>query len=94
MVGDGEREQILDLAGVYKLVTRMNPLDNTPMTLDAKAVTMQMTCRRADCLIPNSTREALHALVWGASQGKVTTHRFADGSVLALTQTSDEPAPV
>jgi hypothetical protein len=81
---EGEQEQIVDLAGLYRLVARVNPLDDVPMALDATAVTKQMTCPKEECLLPVSTREALHSLVWGAAAGNVTTHRFVQGPVLAL----------
>jgi hypothetical protein len=82
---EGEKEQILDLSGVYRLVALSNPLDGRPLALDAKSVVGQMTAHKDDCVLPRSTRDALHALVWGAVSGEVTTYRFQDGPALALT---------
>jgi hypothetical protein len=82
---EGEGEQVLDLAGVYKLVALVNPMDGRPMTLDTKSVVHQMTLPKDDCVLPRSTRDALHALVWGAVAGEVTTYRFPDGPAMALT---------
>jgi hypothetical protein len=84
---DGRREGNLhDLAGVYRVVARMNPVDGTPLALDPRAVVKQMTCDLYDCLIPTTTRDALHKLVWGAASGKVTEHRFiTNGPLLRVT---------
>jgi hypothetical protein len=88
---EGEKEQVLDLAGVYRLVALVNPMDGRPMALDAKTVVTQMTLPKDDCVLPNSTRDALHSLVWGAVSGEVTTYRFHDGPAMALTvQPGDE----
>ena len=88
---EGEKEQVLDLAGVYRLVALVNPMDGRPMALDAKTVVTQMTLPKDDCVLPKSTRDALHALVWGAVSGEVTTYRFHDGPAMALTvQPGDE----
>jgi hypothetical protein len=88
---EGEKEQVLDLAGVYRLVALTNPMDGRPMAIDAKTVVTQMTLPKADCVMPTSTRDALHALVWGAVSGEVTTYRFIDGPAMALTvQPGDE----
>ncbi len=84
VVLDGGNEQVMDLGGLYRLIARSNPLDNSPMNLDGKAVTMQMTCAKDDCLLPISTREALHALVWGAAAGAVTAYRFENGQTIAV----------
>jgi hypothetical protein len=81
---EGEREQVVDLSGLYRLLARCNPLDDVPMMLDAAAVTKQMTCPKDECLLPVTTREALHGLVWGAAAGKVTTHRFVEGPAIAV----------
>jgi hypothetical protein len=80
-----ERQQILDLPGVYKVVALHNPMDGRPLTLDSKALAAQMTARKEDCVLPESTRDALHALVWGAVDGEVATYRFIDGPALAVT---------
>jgi hypothetical protein len=82
---EGRKEQILDLAGVYRVVALANPLDGYPMALDARTVVAQMTLAKSDSVLPDSTRDALHALVWGAVSGEVTTYRFSDGPVIALT---------
>ena len=88
---EGEKEQVLDLAGVYRLVALVNPMDGRPMAIDSKTVVTQMTVPKDDCVMPKSTRDALHALVWGAVSGEVTTYRFLDGPAMALTvQPGDE----
>jgi hypothetical protein len=83
----GKREgNVHDLAGVYRIVARMNPVDGTPLALDPRAVVKQMTCDLYDCLIPTTTRDALHKLVWGAASGKVMMHRFlANGPLISIT---------
>jgi hypothetical protein len=91
---EGEKEQVLDLAGVYRLVALVNPMDGRPMAIDSKTVVTQMTVPKDDCVMPKSTRDALHALVWGAVSGEVTTYRFLDGPAMALTvQPGDEYKP-
>jgi hypothetical protein len=80
-----ERQQILDLPGVYKVVAMHNPMDGRPLSLDSKAIAVQMTVRKEDCVLPHSTREALHALVWAAVDGEVATYRFMDGPAIAVT---------
>jgi hypothetical protein len=82
---EGEKEQVLDLPGVYRLVALMNPMDGRPMALDAKSVVSQMTLPKDECVMPTSTRDALHALVWGAVSGEVATYRFMDGPAMAAT---------
>jgi hypothetical protein len=84
---EGKREgNVHDLAGVYRIVARMNPVDGAPLALDPRAVVKQMTCGLYDCLIPTTTRDALHKLVWGAAAGKVMHHRFiANGPLLSVT---------
>jgi hypothetical protein len=80
-----ERQQILDLPGVYKVVAMHNPMDGRPLTLDSKAIAAQMTVRKEDCVLPQSTRDALHALIWNAVDGEVATYRFMDGPAIAVT---------
>jgi hypothetical protein len=82
---EGQPEQTLDLSGVYRAVAMANPLDSDPMTLDAATVVAQMTCPKDDCLMAPTTRDAMHALVWGAAAGAVTSHRCVDGPAIALT---------
>jgi hypothetical protein len=82
---EGQKEQVLDLAGVYRVVALANPLDGYPMSLDTRTVVAQMTLRRDDCMLPDTTRDALHSLIWGAVSGQVTTFRFPDGPAIALT---------
>ena len=82
---EGEKEQVLDLAGVYRKVAIVNPMDGRPMALDSKSVVAQMTLPKDDCVLPHSTRDALHALVWGAVSGEVATYRFVDGPAMAIT---------
>jgi hypothetical protein len=90
VVVNGRREgNTHDLAGVYRILARLNPVDGAPLALDPRAVTRQMTCSHYDCLIPISTRDALHKLVWGAAVGRVTDHRF--GSAGPLVQVTVEP---
>ena len=75
-----------DLAGVYRIVARLNPVDGTPLPLDPRAVVKEMTGSVYDCLIPTTTRDTLHKLVWGAAAGKVTQHRFiASGPLISVT---------
>jgi hypothetical protein len=89
-----ERQQILDLPGVYKVVAMHNPMDGRPMTLDSKSIAAQMTVRKEDCVLPDSTREALQALVFGAVDGEVATYRFMDGPAIGVTvQPADEYKP-
>lgn len=76
---EGQKEQVLDLAGVYRMVALANPQDGYPMALDSKTVVAQMTLPKDDSVLPASTRDAMHALVWGAVSGEVTTYRFPDG---------------
>jgi hypothetical protein len=85
---EGEPEKTLDLSGVYRVVALINPLDGHPMSLDAQAVVAQMTCPKDQCLIAPTTRDAMHALVWGAAAGAVTRHTFAAGPAIALTALS------
>ena len=86
----GQKEQVLDLAGVYRVVALANPLDGYPMALDTRSVVAQMTASKDDSVLPKSTRDALHSLVWGAVAGEVTTYRFPDGPALALTVRAGE----
>lgn len=88
---EGQKEQVLDLAGVYRVVALNNPADGYPMSLDTRSVTNQLTLSKDDCVLPRSTRDALHALVWGAVAGTVTSYRFApDGPAIALTVRAGE----
>jgi hypothetical protein len=80
-----ERQQILDLPGLYKVVAMHNPMDGRPLSLDSKAIASQMTVRKQDCVLPQSTRDALHALIWNAVEGEVATYRFMDGPAIAVT---------
>lgn len=82
---EGEREKTLDLAGVYRLVARANPADGHPLTLDTRAVTAQLTRPKDQSVLPRSTLDALHTLVWGAATGDVKTYRFPNGPAIALT---------
>jgi hypothetical protein len=95
---EGEKEQILDLSGVYRVVAMANPADGRPLALDTRAIVNQMTVAKDDCVLPMSTRDAMHALVWGAVKGEVSTHRFVDGPAIALTVRPGEeykpPPPV
>jgi hypothetical protein len=82
---EGEKEKVLDLAGVYRLVAMVNPMDGRPMSLDTRSIVAQLTAPKDECVLPTSTRDALHSLVWGAVAGEVTTYRFVDGPAIALT---------
>jgi hypothetical protein len=91
---EGQKEQVADLAGVYRIVALANPLDGYPMALDVRSVVTQMTASKDECVLPESTRDALHALVWAAASGEVTTYRFPDGPAMALTvRAGDEYKP-
>ncbi len=81
---DGEPEKTLDLAGVYRLVALANPADGRPLSLDTRTLVAQLTRPKDESILPRSTLDALHVLVWGAATGDVKTYRFADGTTVAV----------
>ena len=81
---EGETEKTLDLPGLYRLVALANPGDGHPMSLDSRALVAQLTRPKEQSVIPRSTLDALHVLVWGAATGEVKTYRFAGGPAIAV----------
>ena len=84
-VVEGESERTLDLAGVYRMVALANPADGRPLSIDTKSLVRQLTIPKDESVLPRSTLDALHVLVWGAATGEVKTYRFPSGPALAVT---------
>ena len=84
-VVEGESERTLDLSGVYRMVALANPADGYPLSLDTKSLVAQLTMPKDQSVLPRSTLDALHVLVWGAATGEVQTYRFPSGPALAVT---------
>ena len=82
---EGEPERTLDLAGVYRMVALANPADGHPLSLDTRTLVRQLTVPKDESVLPRSTLDALHVLVWGAATGEVKTYRFPSGPALAVT---------
>jgi hypothetical protein len=82
---EGESEKTLDLPGVYRLVALANPLDGHPLSLDSRTLVAQLTRPKDESVLPRSTLDALHVLVWGAARGEVKTFRFPNGPAIAVT---------
>ena len=82
---EGEPERTLDLAGVYRMVALANPADGHPLSLDTRSLVAQLTRPKDESVLPRSTLDALHVLVWGAATGEVKTYRFPNGPALAVT---------
>jgi hypothetical protein len=85
LVIEGQPEQTLDLAGVYRAVAIANPRDGYPMALDVKAAVQQMTCAKEQSLMAATTLIAMHSLVWGAAAGAVTHYEFLNGPAITLS---------
>jgi len=84
-VVEGQSEKTLDLAGVYRMVALANPADGHPLSLDTRTLVAQLTRPKDESILPRSTLDALHVLVWGAATGEVKTYRFPDGPAIAVT---------
>ena len=84
-VVEGESEKTLDLAGVYRVVALANPADGHPLSIDSRTLVAQLTRPKDESILPRSTLDALHVLVWGAATGEVKTYRFPNGPAIAVT---------
>ena len=84
-VVEGESERTLDLCGVYRMVALANPVDGHPLSLDTRALVGQLTRPKDQSVLPRSTLDALHVLVWGAATGDAKTYRFPNGPAIAVT---------
>jgi hypothetical protein len=82
---EGEPEKTLDLPGVYRVVALANPADGHPLTLDTRSLVAQLTRPKDESVLPRSTLDAMHVLVWGAATGQVKTYRFPGGPAIAAT---------
>jgi len=84
-VVEGESERTLDLSGVYRMVALANPADGHPLSIDTKSLVRQLTMPKDESVLPRSTLDALHVLVWGAATGEVKTYRFPNGPAIAVS---------